>query len=140
MLPLWDWTEDMQTDSAADRPAETVAQTPSQPDRPARTWRVWGVDFDARIVQIVSFATVILILAFNNRFVEAEYDRFVLEFIIPVAIILLVWREDPRRYGLGLGDWRLGLPIVVAGVTAMAVIIWFAGQLPDFRAYYTDTI
>jgi len=31
-----------------------------------------GVDFDARIVQIVSIATVILIIAFNNRFVEAN--------------------------------------------------------------------
>ena len=39
---------------------------------------------------------------------QAEYDRFVLEFAIPVAVILLVWREDPRRYGMRLGDWPLG--------------------------------
>ena len=105
-----------------------------------RTWRIWGVDFDARIVQIVSIATVILIIAFNNRFVEAEYDRFVLEFIIPIAIVVLVWREDPRQYGLRLGDWRLGLGVVVAGVAVMAVVIWFLGRQPDFRSYYTDTI
>jgi membrane protease YdiL (CAAX protease family) len=105
-----------------------------------RTWRFWGVDFDARLVQIVSIATVILIIAFNNRFVEAEYDRFVLEFIIPIAIIVLVWREDPRQYGLRLGDWRLGLGVVVAGVAVMAVVIWFLGRQPDFRSYYTDTI
>jgi membrane protease YdiL (CAAX protease family) len=107
---------------------------------PGRTWRIWGVDFDARLVRIVSIATVILIIAFNNRFVQAEYDRFVLEFIIPIAIILLVWREDPRQYGLRLGDWRLGLVVVVAGVAVMAVVIWFLGRQPDFRAYYTDTI
>ena len=109
-------------------------------DRPARTWRIWGVDFDARIVQVVALATVILIIAFNNRFVEAEYDRFVLEFIIPLAIVLLVWREDPRRYGIGLGDWRLGLPIVIGGVVVLAAVIWVVGRLPDFRAYYTGTI
>lgn len=126
----------MQTDSVAGRPASGSAPA----DHPTRTWCIWGVDFDARIVQIVSITTVILILAFNNRFVEAAYDRFGLEFIIPLAIILLVWREDPRRYGLRLGDWRLGLPIVVLGIAAMAVIIWFAGRLPDFRAYYTETI
>jgi membrane protease YdiL (CAAX protease family) len=128
--------EEMHTDGAAGRSATGSAQV----DHPARTWRIWAVDFDARIVQIVSITTVILILAFNNRFVEAAYDRFGLEFIIPVAIILLVWREDPRRYGLRLGDWRLGLPIVVLGIAAMAVVIWFAGRLPDFRAYYTETI
>jgi membrane protease YdiL (CAAX protease family) len=109
-------------------------------DGPARTWRIWGVDFDARIVQVVALATVILIIAFNNRFVEAEYDRFVLEFIIPLAIVLLVWREDPRRYGIGLGDWRLGLPIVIGGVVVLAAVIWVVGRLPDFRAYYTGTI
>jgi membrane protease YdiL (CAAX protease family) len=107
---------------------------------PGRTWRIWGVDFDGRLVQIVSIATVILIVAFNNRFVEAEYDRFVLEFIIPIAIVLLVWREDPRQYGLRLGDWRLGLVVVAAGVAVMAVVIWFLGRQPDFRVYYTDTI
>ncbi len=107
---------------------------------PGRTWRIWGVDFDARLVQIVSIATVILIVAFNNRFVQAEYDRFVLEFIIPIAIVVLVWRENPREYGLRLGDWRLGLVVVVAGVGVMGVVIWFLGRQPDFRAYYTDTI
>ena len=126
----------MKTVNAAGSSAEADALA----DQPSRTWRIWGVDFDARIVQIVSVATVILIIAFNNRFVEAEYDRFVLEFIIPVAIILLVWREDPRRYGLRLGDWRLGLVVVVLGVAGLAVVIWFLGRLPDFRAYYTDTI
>ena len=126
----------MKTVHAAGSPGEADALA----DQPSRTWRIWGVDFDARIVQIVSIATVILIIAFNNRFVEAEYDRFVLEFLIPLAIILLVWREDPRRYGLKLGDWRLGLVVVVLGVAFMTVIIWFVGRQPDFRAYYTDTI
>jgi membrane protease YdiL (CAAX protease family) len=109
---------------------------PASIDHP-RTWRIWGVDFDARIVQVVTLATVILIVAFNDRFSGAEYARFVLEFVVPVAIILLVWREDPRRYGLRLGDWRLGLLVTVAGVAVMAVAIWFVARLPDFQAYYT---
>ena len=123
---------------------EAAAKRADQGDfltgHPSRTWRIWGVDFDARIVQVVCLATVILMLAFNNRFLQGEYDRFFLEFIIPLAVIVLVWREDPRRYGLALGDWRLGLAVTCVGVTVMAVIIWFAGQQPDFRSYYTGTI
>src|ERR1035437_9082051 len=65
----------------------------------SKTWRIWGVDFDARIVQIVTVATVILILAFNNRFVVAAYGRFVLEFIIPVGVIVLA-RSEERRVGI----------------------------------------
>jgi membrane protease YdiL (CAAX protease family) len=117
------------------RPLDEIASQP-----PARTWTVWGVAFDARIVQIVVLATLILIVAFNNRFIEGEYDRFFLEFIVPVLWIVAVWREDPRRFGLTLGDWRLGLPVTIAGIAAMAAIIWFLGREPDFRAYYTDTI
>jgi uncharacterized protein len=123
------------TESTADR----LIPISEMGGRSTRVWRVWGVDFDARIVQIVAFATLILIIAFNDRFPGAEYARFVLEFLVPVTIILLVWRENPRRYGIGLGNWRLGIPIVIAGVAIMTVVIWFAGQQPDFRAYYTSS-
>jgi uncharacterized protein len=127
------------TDQTAGQSAEsTVEQAATQ--CASKIWRIWGVDFDARIVQIVGLATVILILAFNNRFVEAAYDRFVLEFIIPVAVVVLAWRENPRRYGLTLGDWRRGLPIAVAGIAIMAVVIWWIAGQPDFRSYYTESI
>jgi membrane protease YdiL (CAAX protease family) len=117
------------------RPVDDIAAP-----APQRTWRIWGVDFDARIVQVIVLTTLVLIVAFNNRFIEGEYDRFFLEFIVPVFWIMAVWREDPRRFGLTLGDWRLGLPITIGGIVAMAVIIWFLGREPDFRAYYTESI
>ena len=121
-------------------PLAVAPEAPEAAQRPQTTWGIWGIDFDARIVQLVVVSTVLLILAFNNRFVEAAYDRFILEFIVPVAVIVLVWRENPRLYGLRLGDWRRGLPITVAGIVAMAVVIWLVSRLPDFRAYYTDSI
>lgn len=105
-----------------------------------RIWRIWGVSFDARIVQIIVVATLILIVAFNNRFVQDEYNRFFLEFVIPIAIIVFAWREDPRRYGLRLGDWRLGLPVTIAVIAGMAVVIWLLGRWPDFHQYYAETI
>ena len=105
-----------------------------------RVWRIWGVDFDARIVQVVVAATLILIVAFNNRFVQLEYDRFFLEFLVPLAIIVLVWRENPRDYGLRLGDWRLGLVVTAVGVAVLAVVIWIVGRWPDFHSYYSQDI
>jgi len=112
-------------------------------DRPitsAGTWRVWGVDLDARIVEVVSLTTLILMVAFNYHFIQGEYDRFVLDFLIPIAIVVLVWRENPRRYGLRLGDWRLGLPIAAAGIAVMAVVIWYLGNQPDFHSYYAAEV
>jgi membrane protease YdiL (CAAX protease family) len=104
------------------------------------SWRVWGVDFDARIAQLVIVSLTVLILAFNNRVIDHAYDRFVLEFLVPITIILVVWREDPRRYGLTLGDWRRGLPITLAGIVVMAVVIWIVVQQPDFKRYYTVSL
>ncbi len=124
---------------AESKSIDDAGQAAAGPPGP-RTWRIWGLDFDARIVQIVTLTTVILILAFNNRFLEAAYDRFVLEFIIPVAVIVLAWHEHPGRYGLTLGDWRRGLPIAIVGIAVMAVVIWVVGRQPDFRQYYTESI
>ena len=101
------------------------------------TWRIWGVDFDARMVQTFVLSTLVLLVIFNNKFVQAEYDHFVLEVLVPLVLIVLVWRERPQRYGLILGDWRLGLPVVLVGIAVMAVVIWYAGRLPEFREYYS---
>jgi membrane protease YdiL (CAAX protease family) len=124
----------------AESGADQTRQDAFLAGRPTRTWRLWGIEFDARIVQVVSLATLILIVAFNNHFIQAEYDRFVLEFLIPIAIVVLAWRENPRRYGLRLGDWRLGLPIAVGGIAIMAVVIWYFGHQPEFHSYYTDAV
>jgi membrane protease YdiL (CAAX protease family) len=119
--------------------AQAQADDPVDPS-PDGTWRIWSVEFDARIAQLVVFSTLLLILAFNNHVLDQAYDRFFLEFLVPVALIVVLWREDPRRYGLTLGDWRRGLPITVAGIAVMAVVIWIVAQQPDFHAYYTASL
>ena len=105
-----------------------------------RTLRVWGVDFDLRISGTIALALLILLIAFNNHFAQGEYERFLLEFLLPFGIIVLVWREDPRDYGFTLGDWKIGLPIAVAGIAIMTPIIWYMGHLADFRAYYAPLV
>ena len=105
-----------------------------------RTWRIWGVEFDSRIVQLVVVGTLLLIVAFNNQVIQQEYERFVLEFLVPLAIIVLAWRESPARYGLKLGNWRLGLPIALGGMAIMAIVITYFSTWADFRSYYVADV
>jgi membrane protease YdiL (CAAX protease family) len=64
------------------------------------------------------------------------FDRFVLFFLVPLLVVVLGFRERPSRYGLRMGDWRIGLPLAVVGCALMTpVALWFATQ-PDARAYY----
>ena len=113
-------------------------QSAADGDGRAGTWRLLGLEFDTRILQLVVVGTTILLIAFNNHFVQDEYDHFFLEFLIPLAIIVLAWREDPRRFGLRGGNWRLGLPVVIVAIPVMAVAIWYVSRLTDFHAYYSQ--
>lgn len=103
----------------------------------ARIWRIWGVDFDARIVVTVTACMLVLLGTYQNNFGEPEYGHFVYEALIPLAVILFVWHESPGRYGMILGDWRLGLPVAIGGIAIMSVVIWYLGHLPEYRVYYS---
>lgn len=109
------------------------------------TLRIWGIAFDWRIVQLVCVSTLLLLISFYRTSFESigtqkEYSRFVLHLVIPMAIVLLFWRENPRRYGWQLGNWRLGLPITGLAIAGMAVVIWFIGRQPDFVGYYAPLV
>jgi hypothetical protein len=62
--------------------------------------------------------------------------RFVLFLVVPLAIVVLVFRDRPSRYGLGLGDWRWGAGLLIAGLVVMLPIILGLSSLDQFREYY----
>jgi membrane protease YdiL (CAAX protease family) len=62
--------------------------------------------------------------------------RFVLFLIVPLAIVLLGFRDRPARYGLRLGDWRWGAALLVAGLAIMTPIILALSGLGSFRSFY----
>lgn len=64
--------------------------------------------------------------------------RTLLYLVIPLAIILLVFRESPAAYGLHPGDWRAGLVLTLGSCTALAVIMIFTARTNDFEGYYAE--
>ncbi len=63
-------------------------------------------------------------------------ERLILFGIVPLAIVVLAFRDRPARYGLGLGTWQLGLPLAAIGVAVVGpVVVWLAGR-PEFALYY----
>jgi membrane protease YdiL (CAAX protease family) len=67
------------------------------------------------------------------------FDRFVLFLVVPLVVVLLGFRERPSRYGLRLGEWRVGLPLALLGCAVMTpVALWFGG-LADTQAYYANS-
>ena len=63
-------------------------------------------------------------------------ERFVLFLVVPLAIVLFGFRDLPSRYGMGLGDWRWGAGLLIAGLVVMLPIILGLSSLEQFRSYY----
>jgi membrane protease YdiL (CAAX protease family) len=63
-------------------------------------------------------------------------ERLVLFLVVPLAIVVVGFRDSPARYALQLGDWRWGLALLATGLVVMTPIILVLAQLPEFRAYY----
>jgi membrane protease YdiL (CAAX protease family) len=55
-------------------------------------------------------------------------DRTILYLIIPLLITVLLFRDKPGNFGFTLGDWRMGLLLLVGGVAIMAPVLWLLGR------------
>jgi hypothetical protein len=125
------------------------------PDYPAidgdrRTVDVAGLRVPVRASIAVGVTTVVLLVD-ASRLLAPELsgagrspdalraiaiERAVLFGLIPLAIVILGFRDAPSRYGLTLGDWRAGSALLLAGLALMAPIVVWAASLEWIRAYY----
>jgi len=96
------------------------------------------LQFDWKIVIITIISTLLLMVDHYHVITAYKYlDRVILYLVIPLVIILVVFRENPRNYGLALGDWKVGLIITALGILFMAPIIYFLGRGDEsMKTYY----
>lgn len=68
-------------------------------------------------------------------------DRTLLYFVIPMLIIIIVFREKPSDYGFSVGNWKKGLLITLVCIVLIAPILWFVGRgVPTMKEYYQGFI
>jgi len=62
---------------------------------------------------------------------------FILMGLVPAAIVLFIFKEPLRDYGLAIGDWRNGLPLTIFLIILIAGIMLFpSSQMVEFRNVY----
>jgi membrane protease YdiL (CAAX protease family) len=116
-----------------------------------RTVTLAGLELPFRATVVLALVTIIQILDYSETFQPPEYhalpwgfevlrylaiERLVAFGVVPFLVVTLAFRESPRRYGLGLGDWRWGLGLATAGTLVMLPIVLAVVRLPDFAIYY----
>jgi uncharacterized protein len=81
--------------------------------------------FDWKIVTITVLSTLLLMVDYYHRLTPHKaYDRVLLYLVVPLLVILVVFRESPAKYGFQLGDWKAGLLITLGAALVMTVILW----------------
>ena len=60
----------------------------------------------------------------------------ILGFVLPVALLVGVFRRKPSDVGLGLGDWKLALLLTAAYLPLVVVGTWFLSAGDGFLAQY----
>jgi membrane protease YdiL (CAAX protease family) len=94
-----------------------------------------------RAATILVSSTLLLVISHYHTLLGDDcVSSFILYFLIPLGIIVFVFREDPRKFGLTLGDWKKGVVFSVLGVALMAVVIGGLAQLEEFQQYYKSGI
>ena len=99
---------------------------------------IGGVHFDLKLTLLIVLSTIIPMLDYyNHRLTSLKaYDRIIFYFIIPMFVILVLFRESPAEYGFQWGQWRTGLLWTIGACLGMAVILWFVARTPGMQQYY----
>jgi uncharacterized protein len=56
------------------------------------------------------------------------FDRTVLYFVVPMLIIMLIFRQKPAEFGFTFGDWKAGIILTLGGIILIAPILWLVSR------------
>ncbi len=119
-----------------------------------RTVSIVGAALPVRAGLAVAVATFAILFDYSRTFIpdsiqamgfspEAmrfqSIERLILFLVVPLAVVLLVFRDRPSRYGLTPGEWRWGAGLALAGCVLMTPVVLWLASMPDFRAYYAPS-
>lgn len=97
--------------------------------------------FDWKIVTITVLSTLLLIVdAYHHITSSKPLDRILLYLVVPLVVILVVFRDSPAQYGFTLGDWKAGLLLTALAIILMAPILWLIGHGGAMRSYYESQV
>jgi membrane protease YdiL (CAAX protease family) len=138
-------------------PFERLVSAPAYPPEPddLRTVRFFGLELPFRASLAIVVVTLAVLLDYSRTFIPEPIralgvgaeglryqaiERVVLFLVVPLAVVILGFRDSPARYGIRLGDWRAGIGLIGVGCALMTPVVLLLASLPDFRAYYGPSI
>jgi membrane protease YdiL (CAAX protease family) len=140
----------------ADRVRQWLGPSPSYPPDAAdlRVLSLGGLELPVRATVVVLLVVTAICLDWSRTFIPPAIlelgraapavryqatERLLLFGALPLLVLVVGFRDRPERYGLGLGEWRIGLPVALAGIAVMSPVILALAARPEFAAYYAPS-
>jgi len=94
--------------------------------------------YDLNLLAVVGISTLVLVL---QRYYPVDIDfpsatQLIYYMLIPLAAGWLLFRDKPWDYGIRIGRWKPSIILTAACLAAMALILYGASKMPEFRSYY----
>jgi membrane protease YdiL (CAAX protease family) len=95
--------------------------------------------YDLNLIAVVTISTLVLVLKhyypLNIDFPRAT--ELIYYLLVPLAAGWLFFRDKPWDYGIRIGRWKSAVILAPVCLAAMALILYGAGKMPEFRSYYS---
>jgi membrane protease YdiL (CAAX protease family) len=147
------WSSRSRAAGVISRARSTLVNAPTDAAMPAdvRTIDLAGLRLPARASVALTATTLLILIDFARVLLPTDVqalgrtsagllaialERLVIFFVVPLGIIVVAFRDEPRRYGLTLGDAPVGAVLAVVGAGVMTPVVLWCATLPDVRAYY----
>jgi membrane protease YdiL (CAAX protease family) len=99
--------------------------------------RVLG-GYDLNLLAVVGISTLVLVLE-HYYHLNIDFPRateLIYYLLVPLAAGWLLFRDKPTDYGIRIGRWKSAIIIIPVCLAAMALILYGASKMPEFRSYY----
>jgi membrane protease YdiL (CAAX protease family) len=87
---------------------------------------------------VVGISTLVLVLQryhpLNVDFLRAT--ELIYYVLVPLVAGWLLFRDRPPDYGFRIGNWKWAIILTPACLAVMALILYGASKIPEFRSYY----
>jgi membrane protease YdiL (CAAX protease family) len=95
------------------------------------------LDWKISVMTVVS-TLLIMVDYYFSWFGDRTLQSIILFLIIPILIIVALFRESPFSYGIRFGDWKAGIIITVISTLLAAPLVWLAVKISaGMQSYYT---
>lgn len=98
----------------------------------------WHAAIWRAAVAIIASTLLLVVDSYHAFWGNQLLTRTLLYLVVPLGIILLVFREPPAHYGVRVGDWRAGLRWTLGACAGLAALMSLVARTPSFREYYSS--